>query len=167
MLEAAVQITAEHGTEGLTIRSLAKALSIPPSLVCYYFTNKDSLTAAMASYAIDILRIERSKLPVSGSTAAQLQSRIAFQFRFSRYVLAVLKYYMGNREHFKKNKTGYLPDTAYKHIQELFSSNTVASQQKAKTLTHAINGYVLEYFPKQMNQKEIKQLSQQLLHFIE
>ncbi|MCX8008729.1 MAG: TetR family transcriptional regulator [Patescibacteria group bacterium] len=157
-LEEAVTITAHHGIEGLSIRSLARALSIPPSLVCYHFHSKKELEASMASYAIDVLATERKHLCVHASLEENIKDRIAFQFKHARYVVAILKYYMGNREDFQKHDHGYLPETAYQHIKEILPERYEHRDQRAKILTHAINGYVLEYFPETMDEREIRAL---------
>jgi hypothetical protein len=89
-------------------------------------------------------------------------------------ISAVLKYYLHFRNTFSHNSRGHLPPQSYKHIEEVLESalaDGVLRQQvdveaDAKVITHAINGYILEYYPTTLSTGQKKKLADQLTKFI-
>jgi AcrR family transcriptional regulator len=161
ILETAVSLTAKYGTEGVSMRSVAKKLDIPPSLLCYHFHTKAEMLCAMCSYASDTLTVQRQKLSVHAPLNELLKARIVFQFDHAVYVVAILKYYMGNRHLFRATTDGYLPSSAYRHIEEVLAigksrgeCHNINIPVLSKIIAHTINGYVLEYFPHKIPQQQ-------------
>lgn len=65
ILEAARRLFAEEGYDRTTIRTIAAAANINPSLVVRYYGNKEQLFAAAASFELelpDLTRIPRAEL---------------------------------------------------------------------------------------------------------
>lgn len=104
-----------------------------------------------------------------------LLDRIMHQFEHIESVVFVLKYYLHFRQEFDKNYSGYLPPQAYLHTQEVlnfgikageFSMNASQIEPESKVITHAINGFLLEYYPHQPKEKELEQIAESICEFI-
>lgn len=154
IIQEATHVFASNGYDGLSMRLLAKKAKIAPSVLYYYFKDKDALLKVMFDQININLGKERRKLPPVQSTSEMLKQRIEFQLDHAEEIVAVLKFYLTYRKKFKKIPTGFVPDKAYLHIEEvlLFGTKTkeieeTDIQKQAKVITHAINGFLLEYYP--------------------
>ena len=64
LLLAAVQLTAEHGVEGLSISALARAAKVNRTTIYYHFESRDALVEAVTTWAAEqIVRGFRPDLP--------------------------------------------------------------------------------------------------------
>ena len=102
-----------------------------------------------------------------------LKQRIEFQIDHAGEVVAVLKFYLAYRDIFPKIKSGYIPDKAYQHIEEVLERGVKSGEfidldvrKEAKVITHAINGFLLEYYPKAPRGKEKSELIDSIHAFI-
>ena len=111
---------------------------------------------------------KRSQLPQLKSFVKLLEQRILFQFDQSESVSAVLKYYFYSRDTFPRQKDGgYLPEKSALHIEEILRIAHESGElrpdinipESAKVITHAINGFVMEYYPRTPKGRERKQLA--------
>lgn len=71
ILDAALALLAEAGVGGLTMRALARRLSIDPMAVYHYFADKDALLAAAADRAFAAFR---PRMPATGDWRARLNA---------------------------------------------------------------------------------------------
>ena len=157
-----------YGYEGFSMRVLERESGIGLSSMYHHYTNKDDLLKD-AFYTINKkLGEKRVEFPHEQSAKDMLMSRILFQFEHMADVVFILKYYMHFRSQFPKGETGYTPENGYLHITEViehgistgeFSVPMSDLHATSKTITHTINGYVLEYFPEQIKGAELKQLA--------
>ncbi|MDQ3239103.1 MAG: TetR/AcrR family transcriptional regulator [bacterium] len=154
ILEKTKRIFAQNGYEAFSMRILAKEVPIAPSVLYHYFEDKDALLKSMFDYLNTDLGQKRSQLPVSRNASEMLKNRIIFQLDNSEAIVAVLKYFMAFRKKFPQFEEGYLPDKSSLHIEEVLrlgiSSGEFYSpnlKHDAKVITHAINGFLLEYYP--------------------
>lgn len=102
-----------------------------------------------------------------------LRQRIEFQIDNQETIVAVLKYYLAYRSRFKKFKNGFVPDKSALHIEEVlrygmerneFSITDI--EDDAKVITHAINGFLLEYYPYTPKGIEKKELIDRIYLFL-
>lgn len=173
ILENTSRIFAATGYDNFSIRKLAKEINISPSVIYHYFKNEDELLKSMFDFLNTRLGQKRSQLPVPNTAAKMLKQRIGFQLDNSEDIVAVLKYYLSHRKKFLKNNDGFLPDKSSLHIEEVLnygvSTNEFVTKDiigDAKVITHAINGFLLEYYPYKPEGKEKSNLVTKIYKFI-
>jgi len=173
ILEAAGTLFADHGFVNFSVRAVAKKLRITPSLIYYYFKNQDELLVSMFRHLNRKLGEKRAQLPLPPTAKEMLKQRIAFQIDNQSDIVAVLKYYQSYRPNFKKFKDGFLPDKSALHIEEVLEYGKKTGdfkvtniQNDSKVITHAINGYLLEFHPHKPSLSEKKQLIESIYSFI-
>jgi AcrR family transcriptional regulator len=173
IVKVARSIFAKEGYKALGLREIAKKTGIATSVLYYYFKDKDALLKEVFDATNTELGLLRAKLPVKKNAAEMLKQRIEFQLDHSEMILVVLKYYIRYRKTFAKNKQGFVPEKAYLHILEVLRRGVEEKQffitdmdSDAKVITHAINGFVLEYYPDIPTGIEKKQLVDQIFNFI-
>lgn len=173
ILQTAGQLFAESGSEGFSIRNLAKRLSVSPSVIYYYFVDEKVLLRAMFDYVNHELGVKRAALSQPKTAKQMLKQRIEFQLDNQDAIVAVLKYYLKFRNTFPKLNTGFVPDKSSLHIEEVlkFGKKTGELYSKnladdAKVITHAINGFLLEYYPYRVEGKEKTALISRIYSFL-
>lgn len=173
ILEKAASLYARQGFEPFSIRTLASYIPITPSVIYHYFQDEETLLRAMYEFMNHELG-EKRKQEVQPKTAKDmLKKRIEFQLDNSEYIVAVLKYYLSHRLEFKKNSQGFVPDKSALHIEEVLEYGIQTGEffitnlkDDAKVITHAINGFLLEYYPHAPTGKEKKELINRIYSFI-
>ncbi len=102
-----------------------------------------------------------------------LKSRIGFQIDNAQSIVAILKYYLSHRPSFRKNKQGFVPDKSTLHIEEVLRYGIRTGefhisdlQNDAKVMTHAINGFLLEYYPHSPKGREKEALIDRIYTFL-
>lgn len=173
--EHAKQLFAERGYDGLSMRTLSQTSGVGLSSIYHFYTDKDVLLKEIFDTTNTRLGIERAKLPNRKTASAALKDRIVFQFEHIQDVVFVLKYFLQYRTDFAHLYRGYVPSKAYLHIEEVLALGNqtgeyhIAAQDiaaEAKVVTHAINGFLLEYFPNPPQGTEQKEVINSLHRFI-
>lgn len=154
IIQETTKMFALRGEEGFNIRDLADKVGIVPSVIYHYFINKDQLLKKMFRIVSKDLGIQRRKIPQTDTAGEALKQRILFQFEHATEVVAILKYYLYTRDVFPEISSGYIPEKAYLHIEEVLKKgkknrefNCIDIKKDAKFIAHAVNGFVLEYYP--------------------
>ncbi|GIW59280.1 MAG: hypothetical protein KatS3mg087_0346 [Patescibacteria group bacterium] len=154
IIKATRALVAKESFEGFSVRKLAKVTGLSPSHLYYYTRDTQHLFREVLEYTAEGLGLHRAALPPNESAAEMLEQRIQFQLENAEQVIYILKYYITFREEFARNAQGYVPHTAYKHILEVLEFAKERNEweiedmiKEAKVITHAINGFVLEYYP--------------------
>lgn len=167
------RIFAMYGYEGLSMRTLAKDTGISPSVVYHHFADKDALLKEMFDYYGTDLGALRAQLPQTDDPVEMMRQRVRFQLDNAESVVAILKYYLHYRANFEGVDLGYVPETAYRHITEVLRFGVekgvfeIASiEDDAKVITHAINGFVLEYYPAEISSDEKEALVNTISGFL-
>jgi len=173
IINQAEKLFALQGYEGVSMRELAKQCNIAPSVLYYYFADKDVLLKAMFDSINTELGKQRALLPQPKSAQEMLLQRVIFQLDNAEKVTAVLKYYLSYRQVFKKLKLGFVPEKAYLHIEEVLEYGLKTKEfavkdvvEDAKVITHAINGFILEYYPKTPTGAEKIKLAKSITSFL-
>lgn len=165
LLTKSKQLFAVSGYEGFSIRILAKESGIGISSIYHFFKDKDDILEEVYKNTNRNLGLERQKLPKSKTAEDMLLDIIKFQFNHIEDVIFVLKYYIHFRPNFIKLKAGYFPEKGYLHIEEVLIKGLKSSEfniknedidKEAKVITHAINGFLLEYYPDTPSRGELK-----------
>lgn len=161
ILKEATKLFAREGYGRLSMRTLAQKVKIAPSVLYYYFKDKNTLLTSMFDYVNTNLGLARAKLPPAHNSSSMLKQRIEFQLNHAEEIVAVLKFYLAYRKRFKKIPTGFVPDKGYLHIEEVLTYGinkkeieSTDIKESAKVITHAINGFLLEYYPEIPTDKE-------------
>ncbi len=166
-------IFANEGNKSLGLREVAKRTGIATSVLYYYFKDKDSLLKAVFDRTNTELGKLRKKLPEQNNALDMLTQRILFQLDHSEMIITVLKYYLKYRKTFAKQHNGFVPEKAYLHITEVLERGVNDKEfiitnidVDAKVITHAINGFIMEYYPNIPTGKEKEKLITQIHGFI-
>lgn len=173
IIEKAARLFADVGRENFSIRKLAKEIPITPSVIYHYFANEDQLLKNMFDQINSSLGEKRAALPRVKSAKDMLRQRIEFQLNNQAEIVAVLKYYLAYRKQFPKFKNGYVPDKSALHIEEVLRFGVETKEfyvedfeDDAKVITHAINGFLLEYYPASPAGKEREELINRIYSFL-
>lgn len=174
IMEHAKRQFALTGYALLSMRNIAKDTKISPSVIYHYFKDKDELLRVIFDETSHRLGQERAALKVSKDARAMMHERVLFQIDHAEDVVFVLKYYLYNRKKFEKQSDkGYVPSKAYLHIEEVLERGVESGEfieldipSEAKVITHAINGYLLEYYPETPTGKEREDLAKTISNFI-
>ena len=175
ILTTAKIIFARSGYDGLSMRTLSDESHVGLSSIYHFFEDKDVLLKEIFDTTNKQLGIDRAKLPHRKTAHALLHDRIRFQFDHIEDVVFVLKYFLHFRPHFEHQHRGFVPAKAYLHIEEVlqlgnatgeFNVAKESVEKEAKVITHAINGFLLEYYPDPPKGRELREVSQSLHLFI-
>lgn len=154
IIKQVAKLFAAGTVDEVSMRALAKEVNVVPSVLYYYFPTKVSLLQAMYEESNRILGEKRAKLPQSDTAKEMLRQRIEFQLDNAELIVSVLKFYLAFREKFPKLEVGYLPDKTYLHMKEVLEYGVKTGEfanedldAQSRVMVHAINGYILEYFP--------------------
>lgn len=166
-------IYAKEGDGGLSTRRIAKELGVVQSVLFHHYPSKNELLTATYMATNTTLGIARTKLNASRPFPEQIDQIIRFQFEHAEEIVFVLKYYMHFRNNFEHNQFGFLPEKAHLHIKEIMARALLNGEitvndldGDAKVFAHAINGYLLEYFPIAPTKEELDNISDRLTSFI-
>ena len=167
ILTKSKQLFARTGYEGFSIRTLAKESGLGISSIYHFFADKDQLLKMVFDQTNRELGQKRAALKVPSDAEQMLLQRIRFQFENIEDIVCVLKYYIHFRPTFLKLNNGYLPPKSTLHIEEVlqrgyetgaFSIKQTDIPDEAKVIAHAINGYLLEYYPVTPTGKELDEV---------
>lgn len=175
ILNTAKRIFADRGYDGLSMRVLADESNVGLSSIYHFFSDKDVLLKEIFDSTNTQLGIDRAKLRNRKTANALLLDRIKFQFDRIEDVVFVLKYFLHYRTQFEHLQRGYVPAKAYLHIEEVLVLGNQTGEfniayddiaKEAKVVTHAINGFLLEYYPNPPIGRELSDVTKSLHRFI-
>lgn len=173
ILNNATDIFALSGYEGLSMRALAKQTGVTQSVLYHYFESKDSLLEELFKFLNTNLGLKRKSLKNLKTASLMLKQRIQFQLDNAKEIVAVLKYFIHNRKNFPKFEGGFTPAKTSLHMEEVLKLGKETAEfrvynikEQAKVMTHAVNGYLLEYFPYKLNSQEKKKIVIQIHKFL-
>lgn len=139
----------------ISVRQVAGRTGIRQSVIYHYFPAKHQLLhAAFLAAQRDIRQALEDLPPMHGNAQRLMRQRIEYQLDNAHLIVPMLRYFMAFK-HLQPDKPGgFIPAQAYRHIKEAIDEGvkqgmyaTKASEQDAKVIVHAINGFVLEYHP--------------------
>lgn len=168
-----LKLFARGGMEQVSMRTLAKQVKVVPSVLYYYFPTKKDLLLGMYNESNAILGKRRAALPQTKTASEMLKQRIDFQIDNAELIVGVLKFYLAFRDEFPKLEEGFLPDKTYLHIREVLeygvSTGEFANKnlkEQSRVMVHAINGYLLEYYPHVPKEKDRERVVNELHTFL-
>ncbi len=173
IIKHVAKLFASGGVDEVSMRALAKEVEVVPSVLYYYFPTKVSLLEAMYEESNRVLGSRRAKLLQPKTASEMLRQRIIFQLDNAELIVSVLKFYLAFRENFPKLAIGYLPDKSYLHIKEVLqygvTTGEFANEQiddQSRVIVHAVNGYLLEYFPHMPKGRDRARVIEELHSFL-
>lgn len=174
IIEAAIPLLAQHGYAGTSMRDVAKAAGIKPSVIYHYFPDKAALMRGMRMHTTRLLDAEIRALPPTKNASELLRQRIRYQFERIELIVALLQYFMAAKYDFPQIGQGFVPPRAYQHMRDIIEQGIAEGRYAsadvdfdAKTITHLINGFLLEFYPHDLTEADIAKLTDQLATFIE
>lgn len=175
IIKKARTLFARNGYEGFSMRLLAEETALGLSSIYHFFRDKDELLTEIFNSVNTSLGVTRATLPNRRTASAALRDRIEFQFQHIEEVVFVLKYYLHFRNNYDKHPGGFLPPKAYLHIDEVLNKGLKTGEfeikpnqleEESKVVAHAINGFLLEYYPYQPRGKELSKLISSIHRFL-
>ncbi len=175
IIKSAISLFALSGYEGFSMRLLSEKTGLGLSSIYHFFKDKDVLLTEIFNQVNTNLGVLRAELPERRSASATLKDRIEFQFKHIEEVVFVLKYYLHFRENYPHHSGGFLPPKAYLHIDEVlykglktgeFGIKPECLEEESKVVAHAINGFLLEYYPYKPNGAELTKLVNSIHKFL-
>ena len=175
ILQKALPLFASAGYEGFSMRTLSKQSGYSLSSIYHFFPDKDSLLKELFDTTNRQLGAARRQVPASLDASSMLYERIMFQFEHIEEIVCVLKYYLHFRGSFERLSSGYIPKKGYLHIEEVlrfgnqtgeYSIPISELEREAKVIAHAINGYLLEYYPHAPRGRERAEVAGDIHRFI-
>jgi AcrR family transcriptional regulator len=168
------RLFAEFGYNGLSMRRLADEAGVSLSVTYYHYRDKDSLLKQVFLITSRHLGKLRAALPHRPSAGEMLRDRIAFQVEHALDIVFILKYYLHFRDNYHHKASGYLPTKAYLHITEVLERGVNSGEfqlqhsvvKEAKIVAHAINGFLLEYYPATPDSDEQEELISSIHGFV-
>ena len=157
------------------MRTLAKQSGIGLSSIYHFFDDKDQLLKEIFNTTNKQLGVERGKLSKTVQATTMLHDRIRFQFEHIEDVVFVLKYYLHFRPEFLRLDSGYLPTKGYLHITEVLAAGVQSGEfaiapsdidKEAKVIAHAINGFLLEYYPSPPKGRDLAEVTGSIHAFL-
>jgi len=170
----AKRLFAQRGYEGVSMRILAKESGIGLSSIYHFFADKDELLKSIYQETNTRLGAERRALKLKPSFAPALGQLIEFQFAHMEDVVFVLKYYMHYRSDFAALPTKTLPPKSTLHVQEVMQRAVDNGEMKlspdmlerqSRIVAHAINGFMLEYYPDCPDIAERRRIANDIVSF--
>ena len=167
IIQTAKPLFANSGYEGFSMRTLAEASNVSLSSIYHFFADKDALLKEIFDTTNTELGVIRAQLPKDETANRMLYNRIIFQFEHIEDVIFVLKYYLHFRKQFLKLNSGYIPSKGYLHIEEVLRKGFVNNEfaitaedipTHSKVIAHAINGFLLEYYPNPPQGRELHEV---------
>ncbi len=173
IIKKAAVLFSDSGYDAFSIRLLAESIPLAPSVLYHHFADKEALLLAMFNSLNTELGEKRARLPQTATASAMLRQRIIFQLDNAQAIVAVLKYFIAFRKKFPKFNGGFVPDKSSLHIEEVLAYGVQTGEfyspdivKDAKVITHAINGFLLEYYPDTPNGKEKELLVETIYQFL-
>jgi AcrR family transcriptional regulator len=173
IISNSVSLLASKGYAGTSMRDIAAAAGILPSVIYHYFPDKKALFWAVREQINHTLSEDMRRL--SGSTAGVLlRQQLRYQFEQRLLITALLQYFMAMRPDFPHGPTGYVPERAYVHnivvIEQGVTEGayySVDPMSDAKMMGHLVNGFLLEYAGQQLSASERNKLIDSIATYIE
>ena len=172
-------LTARHlfalsGYDGMSMRHLAQEAGISLSAIYNHYPDKDLLLEEIFNKTNTELGRLRAKLPIATTMDQALRQILEFQFKHIEEVVFVLKYFLHFRKRYAKSNNGFVPPKTSLHIEEVMLIGKATGElrtgtdipEEAKLICHAINGFLLEYYPTPPKGQQLNQLVGQLHEFI-
>lgn len=173
IINKTIHLFALQGYEGVSMRNLADEVGIASSVLYHYFSDKNVLLKEVFDETNINLGKYRATLPVLDKASDMLKQRIIFQLDHAEEIVFVLKYFLHERRNLPKFKSGYVPEKTTRHIEEVLElgQKTGEFQIKdtaldAKVITHAINGFILEYYPAKLEENEKEEIATMIHTFL-
>jgi AcrR family transcriptional regulator len=174
ILQATVAILAHEGYAGTSMRKVAAAVGREQSVIYTHFDNKENLLRETRRYIaryLDSVTRYRTGQPA----AVMMRDILSFQLRYRTEIVALLQYFMAMPADFSLNKSGgYVPERAYEHFGEIIRQGVAEGAYcsddigfDARTITHMVNGFLIEYFDRPLDDADIDSLVQRLASFVE
>jgi AcrR family transcriptional regulator len=173
ILISTIPILAREGYAGTSMRQVAGAVNREASIIYAHFADKQELLRETRNYVI--MQLARNRVYTEGASARkQLREMLSFQFDNREMIVALLQYFMAAREDFVPTGNGYIPARAYEHVTQILRKGVDEGVYhpddidfEAKVITHLSNGFLMEYFSRNLAADEAAELVEKLARYIE
>jgi AcrR family transcriptional regulator len=162
ILKQVLHTLLSSGPEQVSMRQIADQASIQQSVLYYHFKSKEDMLKQAFLLAQQQIREALEQLPPLATAPALLRQRIVYHLQHGHLIIPMLRYFMAIKQAAPQEPGGYIPPQAYRHIREaielgieqgVYRTDTI--DQDAKVIVHALNGFVMEYYPDQPYSDEL------------
>jgi AcrR family transcriptional regulator len=154
LIDNVLNLLATHGPAQISMRKIAEAAGVQQSVIYHYFGGKDELLSQPFLAAQAQLRQALADLTWTEDTHELLRQRIRYHLDNGKYILPMLRYFMAYKEERKGEPGSYIPPQALYHIRQVIEQGVTEGiyesddpEADAKVVVHALNGFVIEYYP--------------------
>jgi DNA-binding transcriptional regulator YbjK len=154
VLEAAVDVIAEHGLEGVTHRAVAKAAGVPQSAPSYFFGSLDELIGAAVTQIADTILEAAQSLVADATTSGSRAPLDEYVDRLidivtaprDRRILVQFEAYLGSTRRSELSQPVQRIVEAYEHAAEtvLDSLGAAEPQRAGRELIALLDGFALQ-----------------------
>ena len=156
----------------ISMRKVADLVGVQQSVIYHHFHSKEELIAQAFQTAYQQLQQAYVELPAESDVHALLSQRIKYQLDNGHAIIPMLRYFMAFKQDKQGQPGGYIPQRAYAHIKEVIDLGvkqgvyaSADSDADARVIVHAINGFVMEYYPDTGSHRD--ELIRMIQNFIE
>jgi AcrR family transcriptional regulator len=174
ILQQTTKLLAREGSAGTSMRKVASAVGIEPSVIYNHFADKESLLRSTRMFITSRLDVAMRETLANVATKDMLRASLRFQIEQRELIVALLQYFMATRDDFPETEYGYVPARAYQHMTNLLQAGidegiyqSANVMLDAKLITHMVNGFLMEYFDRRLTSEQINSLADHLAEFIE
>lgn len=174
IIRASIPILAREGYEGASIRKIAEACKLEPSVIYYHFTDKEALMRAVRTTVNCELDEAIVRLTPTDDVSVMLRQRIAFSIDHIEEIVCLLQYFLSAKEAFPQSAGGFVPERAYKYIYDVLQRGIADGRYtsddplfESKLIVHLINGFLLEYYPHPITKRTAAELVDKITAFVE
>jgi AcrR family transcriptional regulator len=174
IIEVSIPLLAGNGYAGTSMRDVAVAAGIKPSVIYHYFEDKADLMRAVRKHINTKLDDAMGQLPPVAGARALLRQRLRYQIDNIGHIVALLQYFMAVKVDFPFSEGGYVPGRAYRHMREVIEMGVAEEIYEsynidfdAKSVTHMVNGFLMEYYPHELPAQMVDTLVESIAGFIE
>lgn len=154
IIDKVLELLALHGPAQISMRKIAEIVGVQQSVIYHYFGGKDELLRQVFLEAQQHLRQALVELPEVEDAHELMRQRIRYHLDNGAYILPMLRYFMAYKEERKGEPGSYIPPQALWHIKQAIERGMAEGvyesddpESDAKVIVHALNGFVIEYYP--------------------
>lgn len=174
IITTTVPLLAVHGYSGTSMRDVALAVGIRPSVIYHYFPDKETLFQEVRARLNEELVGGARQLPQVNGAEQMLRQYILFRVQHREAVVALRQFFFVVKVALPLNPhEGYLPTPAYEDVKHILEQGVREGRfavddptVTAKAIVHLTDGFLIEHYPHQLSPNDEVDLAARLLPII-
>lgn len=174
ILTTTIPLLAVHGYTGTSMRDVAVAVGIQPSVIYHYFPDKETLFQAVRMKLNEELLMGVPELLKSLSVMSVLREYVLFRIHHREAIVALRQFFSIVKLALPPNpREGYIPERALEEICAIMKQGEEEGHfqvNNPRFTANAINGlidnFLVEHYPHELSSKDEEALADKLLRLI-